>query len=178
MKKIRLIIPLLMVIFISSTLPACGFRPRSPNDVPPQLRILYLDAHNPYDPLVVQLSRTLRALNVHLTQTREAAPVTLRVSHISWETAIPTILYSSNATTYSYTLSVDFVVETRDGRTIKGPRNLTLIRSLLQNPNQVYTPNAAHLMKQEMTRTMVTLIYNYLVAGLAPPPPRIRKRGV
>ncbi|OYK79809.1 hypothetical protein CbuD7E6568_07755 [Coxiella burnetii] len=176
MKKIRLIIPLLMVIFISS-LSACGFKPRSPNDIPPQLRILYLDAPNPYDPLVVQLSRTLRALNVHLTQTREAAPVTLRIGHIGWETVIPTILYSSNATTYSYTLSVDFVVETQDGRTIKGPANLTLTRSLLQNANQVYTPNATRLMKQEMTRTMVTLIYNYLVTGLAPPPPRVREKG-
>ena len=179
MKKIRLIIPLLMLIFISSSLSACGFKPRSPNDIPSQLRILYLDApNNPYDPLVVQLSRTLHALNVHLTQTREAAPITLRISHIDWETVIPTILYISNTTTYSYALSVDFVVETQDGRTIKGPGNLTLTRSLLQNTNQVYTLNATRLMKREMTRTMVTLIYNHLVAGLALPPPGIRKRGV
>ena len=167
MKKIPIIIIyMLIIIFISSGLFSCGFRSRSPNDIPPHLRILYLDVSDSYDPLVIQLSKTLRALDVHLTKTRETAPITLRMSHIKWKTMIPSILDSNNATTYSYTLSVDLIIETKDNRPIKIPKHLSITCALLQNTNQLYTPNATNLMKKEITHMMVKLVYNYLITAI------------
>ena len=167
MMKKTWIVTLLIIVFISSSLSACGFKPRSPSDISPNLSTLYIDAPNPYDPLVVQLSQTLRALDVHLTKTRKVAPVVLQISNIGWKPVIPSLLYINNATTYSYTLSVDFIVETSDRLKIRRSKNLTLTRSLLQNANQVYTQNATRLMRLEMTRTMVILIYNYLISAMS-----------
>ena len=164
MMKKTWIVPLLIIIFISSSsLSACGFKLRSPSDISPHLSTIYIDAPNPYDPLVIQISQTLRALNVHLTKTRKVASVVLKITDIGWETVIPSLLYINNATTYSYTLSVNFIVETSDGLKIRRSKNLTLTRSLLQNANQIYTQNAICLMKLEMTRMMTMLIYHYLI---------------
>lgn len=166
--KIRAIFILLIGTLICSTVAGCGFKPRSSNDIPPYLRILYIDSPNPYDPLSIQLSRTLQALNVHLTKTREDAPVILRIININWEPLIPDILYSSTATLYTYLLSVNFDLETVNGQILMDPKNLTLRHRLIQNANQIYTPNATRLMKQEMIRKMVSLIYKDLVTF--PPP--------
>ncbi|WP_100622925.1 LPS assembly lipoprotein LptE [Candidatus Coxiella mudrowiae] len=172
--KIRAIFILLIGTLICSTVAGCGFKLRSPNDIPPYLCILYIDSPNPYDLLTIQLSRTLQALNVHLTKTREDAPVILRIININWEPLIPAILYSRTATFYTYLLSVDFDLETVNGQILMGPKNLTLRRRLIQNANQIYTPNATRLMKQEMTRTMVSLIYKDLVTFPHPSPPHRR----
>ena len=165
MKKLQFIISILITTFICSTLTACGFRPRSARDIPPPLRTIYLDTPNPYSQLTVQLRRTLQAVDVHVTKTAQAAPVTLRIINSRWSYYIPTILYSGNATKYSYTLTVTFALETRNGKVAVGPKTLGYTRTLLQNANQVYTPNATRLMKREITHTMVTLIYDFLISN-------------
>ena len=168
MMKKTWIVPLLIIIFISSSsLSACGFKLRSPSDISLHLSTLYIDAPNPYDPLVIQISQTLRALNVHLTKTRKVASAVLQITDIEWETVIPSLLCINNATTYSYTLSVNFIVETSDRLKIRRSKNLTLTHSLLQNANQIYTRNATCLMKLEMTRMMAMLIYNYLIVVMS-----------
>ena len=162
--KIRTIFIVLTSILIFSTLTGCRFKSRSSKDVPPHLRILYIDSPNPYDLLTVQLRRTFQALKVCLTRTRESAPIILRIININWKPCIPSILYSSTITPYTYLLSVNFDLETRSGHILMGPRNLILRRQLIQNTNQIYTPNATRLMKREMTRIMISLIYKEFVA--------------
>lgn len=146
---------------ICITIIGCGFKKRSSNDIPYYLHTLHIESANPYDPLTIQLVRTLQALNVHFTKTRKGALI-LRISNISWMPPMPTIFYSSIATPYTYVLKVNFDLETVNGK-ILITKTLTLRRQLIQTPSQVYTPNATQLMKQEMTRTMVSLIYKYLV---------------
>ena len=154
---------LLISVIICSTLAGCRFILRSSNGIPSYLRVLYINSPNPYSLFTVQLSRTFQALKVRLTETRESAPVILRIIDINWEPFIPAILYSSTVTPYTYLLSVNFDLETRSGQILIGPRNLILRRQLIQNANQIYTPNATRLMRQEMTRMMVSLIYKELV---------------
>lgn len=161
--KTRTLCMLLISIFICSTL-GCGFKPRSSKDIPSYLHILYIDSPNPYDPFTVQLNRIFKALNVYSTSTGgKNAPIIFRIINVNWEPLVPAILYSSTATSYTYLLSVNFDLETRSGQILMGPRNLTLRRRLIQNTNQIYTPNATRLMRQEMTKTMVSLIYRELV---------------
>ena len=154
---------LLMGILICGVLTACGFNPRSPTDnIPQQMRVLYLDSSNPYHPLVVQLHRTLQALNVQFTQFRKNSPVILRINDINWNAIIPPIMSTTNTITYTYVLHVTVALETKEGKRIRGPHTFSLSRTLVQNNTQLYTPNATRLMKREMTRTMVDLIYHYL----------------
>ena len=161
--KIKAIFIFSIGILICRTLIGCGLKPLSSNNIPPYLRILYIDSPNPYDPLTVQLSRSLEALNVRLTKMKENAPVILRIINIKWKPLIPAILYSTTTTPYTYLLSVDFDLETRNRQILMGPKNLTLRRLSIQNANQIYTPNATRLMKQEMVRTIVSLIYEDLI---------------
>lgn len=153
---------LLMGILICGVLTACGFKPRSPSDIPQQMRVLYLDSSNPYHPLVVQLRRTLKALNVQFTQFKKNAPVILQINGINWNAIIPPIVSTTNTITYTYVLHVTVALETKEGKRVRGPHTFSLSRTLVQNNAQLYTPNATRLMKREMTRTMVDLIYHYL----------------
>lgn len=163
MTKVKLFLFFLIgtVIF---NLAGCGFHSQTIQDIPPQLRTIYLDSPNPYSPLTVQLRRTLKSINVHITQTAQAAPVTLRIISNNMTPNIPSIIYSGNATSYSYTLKTTFEIAKRNGEIIFGPKTLHISRSVLQNANQVYTPDATDLLKRELTRSMVTLIYNQITA--------------
>jgi len=164
MKKIKLPLFFFIGFVACSLLAACGFHSQTINDIPPQLRIIYLDSPNPYSPLAVQLRRVLASIKVHITKTAQAAPVTLSITSSKMTANIPSIIYSGNATSYSYTLVTTFKVIKRNGEVIFGPKTLSISQSLLQNANQVYTPNATVLLKKELTRTMVTLIYNEITA--------------
>lgn len=153
---------LLMGILICEALAACGFKPRSTNDIAQQMRVLYLDSSNPYHPLVVQLRRTLQGLNVQFTQCKKNAPIILWINNIHWNAVIPPIISIVNAVNYTYVLHVTVALEKKEGKIIQGPRTFSLSRTLVQNNTQPYTPNAACLMKREMIGTMVDLIYHYL----------------
>lgn len=164
MTKVKLLIFFIIGITFSTLIAGCGFHSQTLNDIPPQLRTVYLDSPNPYSQLSVQLRRVLTSLNVHLTKTAQAAPITLRIVDNTMTANVPTILYSGNAISYTYTLVTHIEITKWNGKLIYGPKRLSVSRSLLQNANQVYTPDASILVKRELTRTMVTLIYNQITA--------------
>ncbi|AJC50636.1 Rare lipoprotein B [Coxiella endosymbiont of Amblyomma americanum] len=161
--KIRVIFLILISVLICNALVGCGFQPRLSGDVPSCLRSIYIDSSQFCDPLIIQLRKTLQALTVHITKQKETALVILRIIDIHWKPLIPNILYSNGTTSYIYLLSVDFDLETRNGKILIGPKNITLQRHLIQNISQVYTPNANQLMKKEMVEAMVSLIYRVLI---------------
>ena len=164
MMKLKLFTFFAIGIMLCALLTGCGFHAQTPNDIPLQLRRIYLYSPNPYIPLTVQLRRILTSLNVRFTTTAKGAPVTLRIIDNKMTANIPTILYSGNANSYTYTLVTDIEIAKRNGKIIYGPKRLSISRSLLQNVNQLYTPNASALMKRELTHTMVTLIYNHITS--------------
>ncbi len=147
-----------------SLLAGCGFRTLSPHDIPPPLRNIYVDTKNPYAPLVVQLKRMLTSLKVRMVNSPQAAPVTLRISDIKTDFSMPPIIYSGNATAYTYSLAVTIELTKKNGSLIYGPNKISISRSLLQNVNQVYVPNADMLMQRDLTRNMVTIIYNRITS--------------
>lgn len=160
----KTIVTLIACIGIALVLTACGFAPRSASEVPPQLHVLYLDSSNPYSPVAVQLQRTLQSVNVHFVNNMKDAPVTLHISSENFTYTIPTILDSSNAASYSYTIKVVYRLQTSTGKIITDPKTVAITRSLIQNANQVYVPNAAALMKGEITRTVVIVLYHDLMS--------------
>jgi len=160
LKKIKLTV----LLGIGLSLSACTFHPRSPMTIPTQMQTLYLESDNPYSPLNVALRRYLAALQIHWVKKPTAAPLSLHILRVDWEETTYPLLYSGNATTYNYTLHVTLSLETRDSKTIAGPHTLSISRALTKNVNQIYTPNASIFMKQELIKTMVVLIYYYLIS--------------
>src|SRR3990167_2953593 len=153
---------LLIVTALCSMLTNCGLHSRSPSDIPPQLHTLYLDTSNPDSHLSLQLKRTLASLDVHVVPSSTEAPVTLRIMSSAMTHDTPTIFYSGNAVSYTYSLSTTLQLVKRNGKPIAGATTLNVTRSLLQNANQVYTPEATRMMERQLTTTMTSLIYNYL----------------
>ncbi len=152
---------LLGLITLLST--ACVFHPRSSDTLPLPLHTLYLKSSHPYEPLTISLKRYLAALKVHWTQQPDHHLI-LNISRIDWgETNYP-LLYSGNATTYNYSLTVTLSLQTSEHRTIVGPKTLRVSRPLPKNVNQLYTPNAELFMQQALTHHMVVLIYHYLIS--------------
>lgn len=155
---------LLALIVFCCALSGCGFRPRSSAEVPEALKVLYLDTPNPVSPFSVQLARTLNAVHIRLVNEPKDAPFILRILESGWQYDIPNMIYSGNAISYSYTFRVRYTLQKRSGEFLFQPKTLTVSRSLIQNANQIYTPDATMLMKREITRTMVILLYNNLVS--------------
>ena len=165
MKKSKLLLSLLLGLTLSSVLVGCGFKFRSASEVPPQLHTVYLDTPNPYSRLTTRLGRTLKSVHIHLAYSQRWAPVTLHIISNQMSNSIPTILYSGNATPYTYTLSTRFELLKSNGTVILPPSTLSLSDSLLQNANQIYTPESNVLIERQLTRTMATLIYYRLIAS-------------
>ena len=154
-----------LVAIIGTQLISCGLHARSSSDIPAELRTLYLESPNLDIPLLVELKRTLQSLGVHFTDSPASASVILRITNYTYSHDTPTLIYSGNATAYTYSLTVTFLLLKRDGKTvIFNPTHLDTSGSLLQNANQVYTPNATVLMERQLTRTMTLTLLNYLIS--------------
>lgn len=156
---------LFLGIIMGGVLVGCGFHSRSPSNIPPQLRTVYLDTPNPYSHLSMQVRRTLESLNVHLVKSQKKAPVTIHIISSTMTHDTPTIFYSGNAVSYTYSFSVKLELLSKDGKNITGSTTLNISRSLLQNANQVYTPEATAMMERQLTTIMTSLIYNYLTSA-------------
>ncbi len=160
----RFRIKLILIFITTLLLSGCGFHSHSPKDVPVLLKTLYIDSYNPYNPVTVQVTRMLQGLNIHIVNDPADAPLTLRIRRNIWTPDVPTIIFSGNAHSYSYTLTTKFSLITRDGKYIISPTSVSSASSVLLNSNQVYAPNATALMKSEIVRTISISIFNSLVS--------------
>lgn len=154
---------LLFFLLMSSLIAGCGFMPRSGDELPALFRVMYLDLENPDSSLSAQLKRRLKAAHVQCVNSSSQALTLLHIHNVQWIYNPPPILFSGYAVTYTYTIHVDFSVTTPQGKILLGPKQLTVTRHLTQNANQVYVPEAEPLMKKEMIRTLVNLIYSQLL---------------
>lgn len=154
------------IFFLSS----CGFTVKTHN-LPPSLRILSLETANPKDPLSVELGRTLTAMGIKIADT---SPTILYVSDVTWDKPIPSIVYSGNAIQLTYILNASFSLITGDKKIRIGKKHLTITKTLTQNVNQVYVPEAFSMLQREMIHEMAILIANQLFIipqrSKSPPP--------
>jgi LPS-assembly lipoprotein len=158
-KKYRLLwkATLILSVFL---LAAC--HSTSASQTPPKL--LLLDTKYPYDPLIIELKRRLQSAQIYLNTLSPHATCTLHIPAIEWEETIYPILYSGNATSYTYTLRAIVSLQASDKKIGIAPKIFQVSRSLLKNANQIYTPAVSPLMKREIAHTLATLIYYYVVS--------------
>jgi len=155
----------LLLLILSFCISACGFQLRSANNMPPELRVLYLDINNNYSPFNIKLENMLRSLNIKLTTTPEEAPITLQIIQNQIHHNTPDISTGNSAITYTYTMTFTFTLLNKAGKALIRPQVLHTSERLLMNVNQIYSNSADTAIKQQLQREMLMKIYNILSSG-------------
>lgn len=146
-------------------LTACGFHLRGHIPLPPQLRVLFLECGNQYNPLGKALASALCASGIHLVPNAKAAPVTLEIVSDNMNDNTTSIASGGQVTTYYLVYSVCFQLRDCNGKIILPPQTLTTSRTysiasslILANTNGLYD------LHEEMRRDIVFQILNRLRA--------------
>lgn len=157
---IKKTVPVILVI-LTLVVSSCGFHTRAASNIPMLYRKMYLETDFPYDSLTTQLKDQLTAVKIALVDDKNT-PVTLRLGAPKFTHDMPSVSSSSYAVTYTYTLSISVTLITKDGTVLAGPKTFNASDGLMLNANQIYTTSAAPLLKRELERNIIDLIYHWL----------------
>lgn len=161
---------LLVLINLSLLTGGCYWHLRNANEIPPQLKVIYLDAEYLENRFDAQLLDLLRALRITLAPKPQAAPYTLHVFDYSLQHNNPVVSSTNVAITYVYTLAVTVSITGANGRIIVPPHQIRATRSIIVNTNQIFTVNSTSVFEQDLQREGINLIYYWLTSA------QIRKR--
>ncbi|MBS0350124.1 MAG: hypothetical protein JSR33_02870 [Proteobacteria bacterium] len=168
-----------ILLFVLIATSSCYWRMRNPEEVPPQLRVLYLKPQNVESHFKILLINILRSARIVLTPTQSTAPYTLNVYDYSLIHDNPSITSTSIAITYTYTLTVTVSITDSHGHTVIPAHTIEVTRDVTVNTNQIFTINSTSVFQQEMQREAANLIYYWLTSAKTqqllnvPPPDRV-----
>jgi LPS-assembly lipoprotein len=145
-------------------LTACGFHLRGQNELPPELKNLYLQSSNPYGQLELILKNTLDSMGVNLADSPQGAPVTLNIIRADLSHDNPNVVSSDQATIYNFTNTCTFtLIRNKTKSQIIVPQTISFTRQLTLQPNEILeTSSEVDTLKDEMQRDMVSRILNVL----------------
>ena len=144
-------------------LSACGFHLRGYQSLPPQLKLITIQAPNLYDPLVLQLEQNLVASGVTIAKPPVTAPVTLRILGILFNQQTVNISANTFVKTYNLRYRISFELENIEGNVIYGPKTVTTAASYVANDTQILGDNnLLNMQKENMRRQAISQILNRL----------------
>lgn len=152
---IKKILRIFSVVFLVGSLAACGFHLRSANELPPELRHLYLDTPNPNGPFSAQLAQLLKGMCAEILPNAQSAPLTLHIEQAAFVANQPNVISSSVVTTYTYNYNVQFSIENKLGKTVVPTTGLSVAQSIYAAPNQMLTGTATSARVENSLRTQV-----------------------
>jgi LPS-assembly lipoprotein len=166
---------LLVLITLSLLTTGCYWHLRNANEIPPQLKVIYLDAEFVESRFNMQLLDLLRSLRITLAPKPQAAPYTLHVFDYSLQHNNPVVSSTNVGITYVYTLAVSVSITGANGQIIVPPHQIRASRSVTVNTNQIFTVNSTSVFQQDLQREGINLIYYWLTSAqirkrLNPPP--------
>ena len=158
---------LLMVLTLSLSLSACGFKLLNANELPASLHRLYLKTEEPYGGFETALRASLRSSGITLVETPAEAAVVLFITkpHLSYSTA--TVGTSNQSRVYNVVYAVSFGLFNTQGAAILPPQPLFATRDLTLSANQlIESNNQLSLLEQDMQRDVITQLYFRLSSQL------------
>lgn len=161
LKSIKLIVIAMLLTLVCTS---CHWQLRSPNEVPPQLKVLYLDAGSVESHFLVKLKNLLESMHIQKVAHPTLAPFALRVSNYSLVRNNPSVSTTNVAITYIFTLQVTVAILGTDGHIIVPPRQIVATRNITVNVNQIFTINSTNLFQQELQREVINLMYYWLTS--------------
>lgn len=159
MKKIFKIFATSSLLFLAS----CGFHLRTPADFPTGLQVLFFESDNVYNAISEELKRQLSGMQVHFTASRSEAPFTLKLADSHFTATMPVAFAGSSATTYSYQLTVNVLLITRNNQVLFNTV-MTASQALTFNVNQTGTPAPPQSIRNALVQQVVMSIYDLLTS--------------
>lgn len=151
----------LLTLAAALLLAGCGWQLRGAGLVPEGLETLHITSRDPYSPLVVELTRTLRAANVQVTESAAEAPYVLAI--LDQRSGVRTATVNANARVSEQELSeeVEFLIADRDGNVLL-PRSTVMVERVFEydETNVLATRDEEQLIRAEMRRDLVSQILN------------------
>ncbi len=162
-KCLRYFLGLVGCLLLISSLTACAFKLRSQDELPVALRVIYLEAEVPADPLALALKRSLHAAGVTLLDQPIQAPIRLLLSKPVEMISNTTVGASNQARIYVVSLTVTFELRDSKDKVLLSPRSLTATRTISLSANQLLTTNnQLSLLEQELRRDLINQMFDRL----------------
>lgn len=160
----KLIIKLIAIFAASFLLTACGFHLRGQNDLPAQLKTIYIDSSNPYGKLEVPLKSTLESLGANVVDAPQESPIALKINSAAITHDNSNVVSSDQATIYNFTDSCSFtLINSKTKKPIIPQQYLSFTRQLTLQPNELLdTSGEIDTLEEEMNRDMIYRILNIL----------------
>jgi outer membrane lipopolysaccharide assembly protein LptE/RlpB len=153
----------LLISLITGFLTACHFQFRNQNELPSQLRVLYLQSNDPYGQFTQTLRQTLLSSGIILVRSPTEAPVILNITNTHLSYATTTIGTSSQSRVYTVVYSATYALTNPAGETILDSQVVSASGNLTLSANQLLdSNNQLTLLEQELQREVINKIFNRL----------------
>jgi len=164
MKKYLNNICLLPLIIL---LTGCGFAPHSVDSFPPQLKKVYYQTKNPYEPFEIELKKRLKIAGVTLLASPEKSSLILSVDAHYINPSSNNYNPSSSTQARIYKLGYNATISISDynNKRVLSPQIVTVSRDVALQPDEVLesTPQIA-IAQQEIIRELSIKTMNILTA--------------
>jgi len=152
---------ILLFCFLSS---GCAFHLRSRANFPPQLMRVYFSSERPYSVLTTQLTTLFQSMDIQLVKSPSQAALSILISDDVFTYSRPDIVDTTLPTSINFSQIATVRIEDNKDKAILATQAFGTSKSLMLNPNQIYTANANDLIKQELNRRLVSLIYYWITS--------------
>ena len=154
---------LFFAVMMMSLLTACGFHLRGDVPLPPQLKVMYLQSNNPYDPFTIAIKNLLISHQIKIVASQSDAPVTLQILSVNFNQALTNISPNTQVRTYSLTYTMSFQLKSPDNTVILPPAVITTTLPFSTSDAQLLADSQVLVQQQQqMQADLVVQLFNRL----------------
>jgi LPS-assembly lipoprotein len=148
------------VLFISG----CGFHLRGMMDAPNWMREIAISSNSGDLDLVSQLKSQLNSYKIRVVPYHFHAPYWLIINQSTYQQRIISVGASTNPRQYQLILTVEFTLQSRDGKILIPQRQVVVTRQLTINNDRILGSNAEERilmneMRQDLLMQMLKIIF-------------------
>jgi hypothetical protein len=143
----------------------CAFHARSKSMIASELYQVYFEPERPYSELSIQIKSFFDSLGIKLVKNKSQAPFSIIVSNDLFSYSRPDIVDASLPTTLNFSQTAFIEILNNHSHKVVASREFNADQSLTLNANQIYTADSNSLIRQQLNRQIVSLIYYWLISS-------------
>lgn len=158
----------LLLLLTSISLSGCILKPPRAADLPSsmQQRLYYVN-NQPNSSFDDQMTRFLQSLGVQLTDQRRQAQAELQINSLSLQTSMPSLADANQATTISYTQTVNYQVTNLKNQRVYGPTAVSSSANEILPAGQLTPQDSNPQLAERLQYTCILLMFNQLSSSAA-----------
>lgn len=130
-----------------------------------ELYQLYFSTEKPYSELSTQLNTLFRSLGIVLVKKPSQAHFSLVITNDLFSYSRPDVVDASLPATLNFLQTAHVSIQNTRTHKIVATQEFTVNQSLTLNANQIYTSDANDLIREQLSREIVSLVYYWLISS-------------